>query len=98
VSQRGLIGCNWSVWRRDIVAINGFDEEYEGWGIGEDSDAATRLYNSGLIRKFVYGRAIVFHLNHPTLMKDHIDESMMRLQLTIRSRKVRCLRGIENEN
>ena len=98
VNQRGLIGCNWSVWKSDIVAINGFDEEYEGWGIGEDSDAASRLYNLGLIRKFVYGRAIVRHLDHPVLIKDHLNESLIRLKLTIENKKIRCLRGIEKEN
>ncbi len=45
--QRGIIGCNMAFWREDLIAVNGFDEEYSGWGIGEDSDIGTRLYHLG---------------------------------------------------
>jgi len=93
--QRGIIGCNMGFWREDLFAINGFDEEYTGWGIGEDSDLGTRLYHLGRPRKFVYGRAIVYHLNHPMLARSHIEASRQRLTETIRSGKIRCARGLE---
>jgi len=93
--QRGIIGCNMGFWREDLLAINGFDEEYTGWGIGEDSDLGTRLYHLGRPRKFVYGHAIVYHLNHPMLGRSHLEASRQRLAETIRSGKIRCARGIE---
>src|ERR1035441_9283207 len=52
--QRGIIGCNMAFWREDIVAVNGFDEDYTGWGTGEDSDIGTRLDHLGRRRKFLY--------------------------------------------
>ena len=79
----------------DLIAINGFDESYEGWGIGEDSDLCIRLYNMGRQRKFVYGRAIVFHLDHPVLDKEHVPESLKKLQETIDLKRVRCERGLD---
>jgi glycosyltransferase involved in cell wall biosynthesis len=94
-AQRGIIGCNLAAWRDDLVAINGFDEEYSGWGIGEDSDLGTRLYHLGRPRKFVYAHAIVFHLNHPLAPRDHVAGSLARLEETIRSGKVRCARGLD---
>ena len=63
--QRGIIGCNMAYWRDDVLAVNGFDETYLGRGIGPDSDLGTRVYHLGRWRKFVYGRAIVYHLDHP---------------------------------
>jgi glycosyltransferase involved in cell wall biosynthesis len=93
--QRGIIGCNMAFWREDLLAINGFDEEYTGWGIGEDSDLGTRLYHLGRPRKFVYGHAIVYHLNHPMLGRSHVEASKNRLAETIRSGKIRCERGID---
>ena len=93
--QRGIIGCNMGFWREDLLAINGFDEEYTGWGIGEDSDLGTRLYHLGRPRKFVYGHAIVYHLNHPMLARSHLQASRQRLAETIRSGKIRCARGLE---
>lgn len=92
--QRGIIGCNLACWRDDALAINGFDEDYSGWGIGEDSDFGSRLYHLGRRRKFVYGHAIVFHLNHPSPPKDHVGGSQARLQETLRTRKVRCKHGL----
>jgi glycosyltransferase involved in cell wall biosynthesis len=93
--QRGIIGCNMAFWREDLVAVNGFDEEYAGWGIGEDSDLGTRLYHLGRPRKFVYAHSIVFHLNHPMAPRDHVAASHARLAETLRSGKIRCARGLD---
>jgi Glycosyltransferases, probably involved in cell wall biogenesis len=91
--QRGLIGCNMGIWREDLVAVNGFDETYIGWG-GEDSDIGSRLYHLGRPRKFVYGHAIVYHLDHPTLSRDSYGDNRARLQETLRLKRVRCERGL----
>ena len=93
-AQRGIIGCNMAFWREDILAVNGFDEDYIGWGTGEDSDIGTRLYHLGRRRKFVYGRAITFHLNHPPAPRGHHTASLARLAQTIASRKIACVNGI----
>ena len=93
--QRGIIGCNRAFWRDDLVAVNGFDEAYIGWGVGEDSDIGTRLYHLGRPRKFVYGRAITFHLNHPMAPRDQHAASLARLAETIRTRKIRCAQGLD---
>jgi hypothetical protein len=85
--QRGIIGCNMAMWKKDLLEVNGWDEEFEGWGLGEDSDIGSRLYHLGRPRKFVY------HLHHPVLNRDHIPKSQTRLDETIRTRKIRCEKG-----
>ena len=94
--QRGIIGCNMAMWRDDLLKINGWDEEYEGWGLGEDSDVGSRLYHLGRPRKFVYGRAILYHLHHPILGRDHLPKSKTRLEETLRTKKIRCTRGVDS--
>ena len=94
MKQRGIIGCNMAFWRDDLVAVNGFDEDYTGWGTGEDSDIGTRLYHLGRARKFVYGRALTFHLNHPAAPRGHHAASLARLAETIATRKIRCEHGL----
>lgn len=89
----GLLGCNLGIWREDLLAVNGFDEDYEGWG-REDSDLGARLYNRGLRRKMIYGRALVYHLNHPENKRDRLDANDKRLEETISSGKIRCNNGI----
>jgi len=93
-AQRGIIGCNMAMWKSDLLALNGWDEEYEGWGLGEDSDIGSRLYHLGRPRKFVYGRAILYHLHHPILNRDHLPKSKARLEETLRTKKVRCVKGV----
>lgn len=46
-----------------FLAVNGFDEAYEGWGF-EDSDLAIRLINLGMQRKLGLFATTVFHLYH----------------------------------
>ena len=89
----GLLGCNLGVWRDDLIKINGFDEEYEGWG-REDSDLCARLYNLGISRKMVYGRALVYHLNHPENDRGNLTKNDELLNETLRSGKIWCPKGM----
>jgi glycosyltransferase involved in cell wall biosynthesis len=93
--QRGIIGCNMAFWRQDVLDVNGFDESYLGRGIGPDSDLGTRVYNLGRRRKFVYGRAIVFHLDHPVMPRDNLEAKKRWLEETIRTGRIRCESGLQ---
>ena len=92
--QRGILGCNLGVWRNDIVAVNGFDESFVGWG-REDADLANRLYHLGLTRKFVYGRAILFHLNHPTAPRNRVAENQSLLERSMAEKRIRAHKGLD---
>jgi glycosyltransferase involved in cell wall biosynthesis len=61
---RGVRGCNLAIWRADLVSVNGYNEEFVGWG-REDSELAVRLMNLGRQRLDARGRALTFHLWHP---------------------------------
>ena len=93
--QRGIIGCNMAFWRDDVLAVNGFDEAFLGRGIGPDSDLGTRVYNLGRSRKFVYGRAIVYHLDHPVMPRDNLAAKKLWLEQTIRSGRTRAELGVQ---
>lgn len=60
-----IVGCNFSLNRQSLEKINGFDENYTGPGIGEDSDIEFRLRLSGCRFKSIRNLAILFHLHHP---------------------------------
>ena len=95
-TMHGLLGCNLAAWKEDLLSVNGFDEDYEGWG-REDSDLGARMYNSGLKRKVVYGRALVYHLNHQENERKNLKKNDRLLQETIQNGKVRCKNGIIKE-
>ena len=62
--QRGLLGCNFSIHKADILKINGFDERYEAPSIGEDSDVQYRLELIGIKIKSLNNIAVQYHLYH----------------------------------
>ena len=45
---RGLKTCNVSFFRKDCISINGFNNNFEGWG-KEDSEFFVRLMNKGCL-------------------------------------------------
>ncbi len=94
MGKSDITGCNMGAWRKDILAVNGYDEDYINWG-GEDADIGVRLYHLGRKRKMVCGRAIVYHLNHPPADRKFRELRKQRLSETIRSGKIRCQRGID---
>jgi glycosyltransferase involved in cell wall biosynthesis len=61
---RGLLGCNFSIHKDDILSINGFDERYEAPSIGEDSDIQYRLELAGTKIESLNNIAVQFHLYH----------------------------------
>ena len=92
--QRGILGCNLGIWREDLLAVNGYDETFTGWG-REDADLGNRLYHLGRDRKFVYGRAIIYHLNHPVVSRDRLETNQSLLEETLREKRIRARKGLE---
>ena len=61
-----LLGCHFSLFRDDVVRVNGFDGNFVGWGY-EDDDFARRLYQDGVKPRSVIEEARAMHLWHPSL-------------------------------
>lgn len=91
-SGRGVLGSNFSVPREALYAVNGFDEEYDGPGCGEDSDIALRLELLGLVAHPLRHRAIQFHLHHPVTRVPQ--RCLDRFDALRRAPRLRCRRGL----
>jgi len=50
-------------YRSDCIAVNGFNNEFEGWG-REDSEFVVRFLNAGFYKKNLKFSAVQFHLWH----------------------------------
>ena len=71
--KRGILGCNFSLHKEDLLRVNGFDERYEVASVGEDSDIQYRLELIGADIVSINHIAIQYHLNHkvqPRLQKN----------------------------
>ena len=65
-------GCNMSFWKQDLLDVNGYDEDFVGWG-REDSDIVIRLIKKGCYRKKIKLAALQFHLYHKENSKDNLE-------------------------
>ncbi|HEX8615075.1 MAG TPA: glycosyltransferase family 2 protein [Telluria sp.] len=92
-SWRRIKGCNMAAWRRDIDAVNGFDESFEGWG-HEDADFVVRLFNAGVGRKDGAFATEVFHLWHRENARDEASSNRALVRRRADDGTVRALRGL----
>ncbi len=81
-------GHNASGWKKDILAINGFDERMQ-YG-GQDRELGERLFNYGLKSKQIRYSAICLHLDHPRGYKtqESIDKNLA-IRATTKSKKLK---------
>lgn len=63
-SKPKLTGLNLGIWREDFDRINGFDENFRGWG-NEDDDMCQRLRRAGVKIAPVFPWIWTVHLWHP---------------------------------
>ena len=82
-------GCNMSYWRKDFLAVNGYNEEYTGWG-REDTDLVFRFYHSGLHRRFFKFRGVAYHLWHKEADRSGLTQNDDILTHTIQTKAIRC--------
>ena len=94
--DRRTRGCHMAFWRDDLIAVNGYDERFEGWG-REDSELAARLIHSGVRRRnFKFG-AVAYHLWHPEATRAHYGVNASQYERTVRDGRRRCARGLVAE-
>ena len=91
---RGIKSCNLAFFRQDCISVNGFNNEFEGWG-REDSEFIMRLLNSGINRKNVRFNAIQFHLWHNENIRDSLEKNEAILQNTINKQIKWCDSGLK---
>lgn len=90
-----LSGCNYSLYKESLLKINGFDENYTGPGIGEDSDIEYRLKLSGSELKSVRHIAIVYHIFHRQTLENIANIEYFE---KVRNKgEFRCKNGLEKE-
>jgi glycosyltransferase involved in cell wall biosynthesis len=86
--------CNLAAWRSDLVRVNGFNEDFEGWG-PEDKELCVRFDNAGVLRQSLLFGGIAVHLHHASQSRAALPANRARLAEAINDRKIRCERGLD---
>ena len=82
LAWRNIKTCNLGVWRSDLIEVNGFDEEFTGWGY-EDSELAIRLLRIGCLHTSAKFAAPILHLWHPENSRINHDKNKKLLEQRI---------------
>lgn len=87
-------GCNMSFYRKDFIDVNGYNEDFEGWG-REDSELGRRFHNYGLLNRRLKNIAIIYHIYHYEKPKDKLDKNHQMEVHAVKNKTVWCKHGID---
>lgn len=86
-------GANMSFYKEDFIDVNGYDENFVGWG-HEDSDLTLRMLNNGCTKLYAKFSCIAYHLFHKEATKSNDISNKERLKKHMNQMKVSCSDGI----
>jgi glycosyltransferase involved in cell wall biosynthesis len=75
-------GCNLAFWKKDFIAVNGYNNDFKGWG-GEDYEFGARLLHSGIRRVRLKMAALAYHIFHPDNSRANIKQNDLIYRATI---------------
>jgi glycosyltransferase involved in cell wall biosynthesis len=90
---KGIRSCNMAFWREDMVRVNGFNEDFVGWG-REDSEFVVRLQNSGIQRKNLKFGGVAYHLHHNENARTSLPANDRILEQAVAQHSAFCQNGI----
>lgn len=86
-------GCHMAFWRDDFLSINGYDENFEGWGC-EDTDLSKRLEALGVCSFKLLRMAQCWHLWHKETPNPKLADAYEYMKENLAKGIFRCKRGI----
>jgi glycosyltransferase involved in cell wall biosynthesis len=91
-------GHNSSGWKKDLIAVNGFDERMQ-YG-GQDRELGERLINNGIKSKQIRYSAICLHLDHTRGYKNQesIDKNKEIRKVTRKEKRTTTSYGIKGDS
>lgn len=69
--RRYILGCNFSLYKSDLLSVNGFDERFLYPGYGEDTDLELRLERKGILAMSRQCQLVQFHCFHKHFDTNH---------------------------
>lgn len=87
-------GCNMAFWREEAIQVNGYNENFVGWG-PEDKEFVVRMLNKGFEKRFIKMGGICFHIWHPENKKPNLKQNEAEFFDAIAEKRIFCVNGID---
>lgn len=91
--SRKLRGGLLAVWKADIVAVNGWNEDFTGWG-KEDTELIARMCFNGIKFRKLKFAAITYHLWHAHESREQLNTNEALLEKSISQKLNWCNNGL----
>lgn len=89
-----ILGCNFSCFKSDMTAINGFDESYGETAVSDDTDLQWRFAAYGMQLKSCKFAAVILHLYHYRSPDRYISKLTPELELMYERKKTGSYRAV----
>lgn len=96
-SFHSVRGCNMAMWKEDLITVNGFNEDFIGWG-REDSELVLRLLHNGICRYDLRLGGIAYHLYHRENARNTLAQNTQLLENAVSARSRYCARGLRDHS
>ncbi|EOX4927882.1 glycosyltransferase family 2 protein [Vibrio alginolyticus] len=93
-NDKATRGCNMAFWRQDVIEVNGFNQDFVGWG-REDSEFVHRMLNAGKSRLYLKFAGVGYHLYHVENSRASLGQNDEILENTIKNKLKRCENGVD---
>jgi len=87
-------GCNMAFWKQDLERVNGYNEDFTGWG-KEDSELAIRLINAGIKKRFLKFGGICYHLFHKEVTREMEEKNTVMMYEAQKNKMIRTENGMD---
>lgn len=92
IKSNNVKGCNFSFWKNDFIAVNGYNNEMNGWG-HEDIELAARLNNIGIKQRRLKMKAICYHLHHSYFDRQNENKNFSTYKNVVEKKIITCENG-----
>ena len=89
-----ILGCNFSCFKKDMIAINGFDEGYGETAVSDDTDLDWRFRTYGLELRSCKNVSNVAHLWHNAHDRGDASVQVALMEQKKRDKKFQCELGL----
>ncbi|MCL3853353.1 glycosyltransferase family 2 protein [Parabacteroides sp. GYB001] len=92
-----LRGCNMAFWKKDLIQVNGYNEDLTSWG-HEDTELSYRLFFAGKEKKILKMGGVLFHLHHDGNSRHGEDMHLLVIEDVKKNNSSWCENGLNKYN
>lgn len=93
-SPWNILGCNLAYWKKHFFAVNGYHNDFTGWG-HDDTEFLSRVINTGVKKRELRFAAVQYHLHHKQSSKARQSKHYQIIKKNVQEKITWCENGMK---